>query len=174
MGCSDSGIRHANTISKQNEINLIAKISENEVNEDIHFLSNACLREIDKTNTELYIDQVKYDFQIFHKFPEEGEYQIKLKFKFQMKNCESMFLNCKNITFIDLSHFDMRKTENISSMFSHCSNLTDINLFNLETNNLKEIFEMFYCCEKLVSIDLSSINTSAVKNFSKLFYDCKS
>ena len=60
--------------NKDNEINLIIKINEIDVNKDIYFLDNIDeeekkktehdkLNEMNESNTDLYINGIKYEFK---------------------------------------------------------------------------------------------------------------
>lgn len=58
--------------------------------------------------------------------------------------------------------------QNITStifMFLDCSNLTDINLTNLDTSNITDMSYMFIGCSNLTSLDISSFDTRNVKHY---------
>ena len=81
---------------EENEINMIIKISENDLYKDIYFLDNIDdekdeikiksehnkLTEMNETNTDLYVNNIKYKFQKFFIFDKIGNYDIKIKLKF--------------------------------------------------------------------------------------------
>jgi hypothetical protein len=84
------------------------KIANEDINEDIYFLDNTDggkddegikhyhdnLKELNESNTELYINDKKYKFCKFCKFSKEGIYHIKLKFQIEIKDCSYMFFEC--------------------------------------------------------------------------------
>ena len=81
---------------KRNEINIIININESDINKDIYFLDNIDdiddekviklendkLKEMNESNTYLYINEIYHKFQKYYKFNKIGEYHIKLKFLF--------------------------------------------------------------------------------------------
>ena len=64
------------------------------------------LKELNESNTELYIDNTNYKYKKYFKPEKEGIYSIKLKFKnISIKDCSFMFCDCNNIIGIDLYFF---------------------------------------------------------------------
>ena len=92
----------------------------------------------------------------------------------KVKNMESMFSACNNLTTLDLSNFDTSKVTNMSNMFYNCSKLTTLDLSNFDTSKVTNMSNMFYNCSKLTTLDLSSFDTSFVTNMSWMFYGCSS
>ena len=112
-----------------NEIKLTVKIEEDDINKKIYFLDNTddnivvefklneksligyndireehhhdFLKELNESNTELYINNEKYKFEKYFIPEKEGEYNILLKFNFLLTDCNFMFYNCFKITKID-------------------------------------------------------------------------
>ena len=80
-----------NNIVKTNEIKLIINIDKEDVNKDIYFLDNTKykelltgikhyhdnLKELNESNTELYINDKKYNYKKYFKPDKEGIYMIK-------------------------------------------------------------------------------------------------
>ena len=182
MGCSSSSTNEKNCSSnhkKSNEINIIIKVNEKELNKEIFFLDNSdfdiphsYLKEMNDTNTELYINDVYHKFQKSFKFEKEGEYTIKLKLKFLIKDCSYMFYECNNIIKIDLSNFDTSETTNMLAMFENCSNLVDINLANFDTSKTTNMYAMIEKCTNLVNINLTNFDTSETTNMGNMFAYC--
>ncbi len=88
-------------------------MNENEINKEIFFISNytenipnSNLKEMNETNTKLYINDTCLKFKRSFTFEKAGEYTIKLRLKYLIKNCSFMFYECKNILKIDLYNFD--------------------------------------------------------------------
>ena len=93
-----------------NEINLTIKIDKNEIKKHIYFIDNydnnhSNLKELNNLNTELYINNYKYEYNKYFEPKNEGIYNIKLKFNFNLKECGYMFAKCKNIINIDFTNF---------------------------------------------------------------------
>ena len=89
-------------------------------------------------------------------------------------NMKSMFVNCRNLTSLDVSSFDTSKVTSMESMFYGCSGLTSLDLRNFNTSNVTHTTRMFYGCSSLTSLDVSSFYTSNVISMNYMFYDCAS
>ena len=50
-----------------------------------------------------------------------------------------MFFHCETITYIDISTFNFKNSQDMSFMFSQSYKLTDINYGNLVIENVKQI-----------------------------------
>jgi len=171
-----------------NEIKLTIKIKENDINKKIFFLDNTVgdiyingkwekhnhdfLKELNESNTELYINNKKQKYEKYFIPDKEGEYYIKLKFNILMKDCSCMFYNCNNIINIDLSLFNTKKVNDMKGMFALCSNLKNIDFYSFNTQNINNMERMFYYCSNLKNLDLSSFNTQNVKDMSNMFAFC--
>ena len=202
---------------KKNEIIIHIKVDKNDINKEIYFLDNTnfkdyetnikyyhdFLKELNKDNTELYINGDKKEYKKYFIPEKEGIYTILLKFNISIKDCSYMFYNCKNIIYIDLSNFDEKNVINISRMFFGChslKSLPDISKWNIinvtnmsflfgecsslkslpdisnwNTANTTNMFGIFSGCKSLKSLpDISKWNTTNVTNMSWLFSNCKS
>ena len=84
---------------------------------------------------EVYINQVKQESVLNHyKFNETNNIVI-LVWNTIVTSCNCLFLGCKDIKEIDLSHFDTSQTLWMGGMFYECTGLNFINLSNLNTSN---------------------------------------
>ena len=99
--------------------------------------------ELNKANTELFINNEKYDFKSYFKPKKEGIYTIILKLKIYMKDCSFLFYGCENIIEIDLSSLDTKYVTNIQDLFCRCSNLKNIDLSSFDTKNVSNMSYMF-------------------------------
>ena len=169
---------------KKNEINLIIKINEYEINKNIYILNypyyrengRECeyegLKELNKLNTTIFINDKEYEYSKYKTFDKKGEYKIKIKFKILLKDCYCMFLGCKNIIRIDLSRFNSKNVTNISAMFRDCTNLINVNLSNFDTKNVTNMNSLFNNCNSLTNINLSKFDTKNVTDMRCMFKDC--
>ena len=86
-------IKNINELLNKNEISMIINIKDNDVDKDIYFLDNYFydengnknefhngLKEMNETNVELYIDDIKYKYKKYHKFS-KGYHKIKIILK---------------------------------------------------------------------------------------------
>ena len=175
---------------KENNIKLKINIKKEDINKNIYFLDNTdnevfinekdkeehhhdFLKELDESNVELYINNTKYKYQKYFTPIKEGIYDILLKFKINIRDCNFMFYNCSNIIDIDLSEFNSENVINMLSMFEGCSNLINIDLTEFNSKNVKTMSCMFVRCKKLISIDLSSFDTRNVNNLFCMFQNCQ-
>ena len=166
---------------EKNEISLLAKIEEKDINQKIYFLDNSYahdkLRELDKKNTELYINNKKYEYNKYFEPESDGIYLVTLKFKnIYIKNCSNMFYNCKNIINIDLSFFNYKNMKNLSYMFCGCHLLKSLQyISNWDTKNVTDMSYMLNKCSSLVTLsDISNWNTKNVNLMFGMFYNCSS
>ena len=180
-----------NEINKiKNEIRMKIKIDKYNIKKDIYFLDNTNgfedekriihyhdnLKELNESNTELYINNKKVKYKKYFKPEKEGIYEIILKFNISIKDCSFMFCNCKNIEKIDFISFDTTNVNNMSFMFSGCSSLQSIpDISNWNTTNVNYMSDMFYGCSSLQSIpDISNWNTTNVNKMDYMFFKCSS
>ena len=209
-------INEFNSNKKQNEIIITVDIKKDDVNEYIYFLDNTDyinketkiknyhnnLKELNKNNTILYINDKLVDFNKYFKPEKEGIYSIRLLFSIKIKDCSFMFTNCTNIIDIDFSLFNTENTTNMECMFSGCSNLLKLDLTSFNTKNVINMRGMFGECSKvlnynyltddffnseekaedaiyydgcsnLIDLDLSSFDTYKVLDMSYMFCGCK-
>ncbi len=86
-----------------------------------------------------------------------------------------MFLNCSQLTSLDLSHFNTAKVENVRSMFSRCTGLTSLDLSSFNTSRVTNMYFMFYNCSNLQTIYVSrGWSTDAVTFSTQMFTGCTS
>ena len=73
-------------IDEKNEIRIELKINEEDVNKNVYFLDNSIfnsyLEELNESNTELFINEKKYEYKKFFIPAKEGNYNIKIKLDF--------------------------------------------------------------------------------------------
>ena len=152
--------------SRINEIKLEIKINKDDINKDIYFLDNTDgtyndikhyhdnLKELNESNTELYINNKKYKYKKYFNPDKEGIYIIKLIFNIYIKDCSFMFCDCNNIIDIDLSSFqDTKNVNNMSFMFNRCNSLKSLpDISNWDTKNVNNMSYMFFGCESLKKI----------------------
>ena len=86
---------------------------------------------------------------------------------------DTMFGNCSEITFLDLSNFSTINVTNMSCMFAGCIKLKSIKGLNkFNTSKVKNMKGMFGACNELELLDLSNFNTSNVTNMECMFCEC--
>ena len=92
---------------------------------------------------------------------------------YAVTNMHTMFSNCSNLTYLDLSHFNTTNVTDMFSMFSGCNNLTRLNLSSFKTLNVTDMTGMFSGCSKLRTIyAVNGWSTAAVTNSNYMFSDC--
>ena len=155
-------------IFTKEDVNKPTKILYN-INE---MISGCDLKELNESNTELYINGKQYKYKSYFSPDKIGIYDIQLHLNFLMKNCCCLFYGLPNLINIDLSAFNTRNVTNMSYMFYQCRNLQSLNLASFNTEKVTDMSNMFYDCHKLQSLDLSSFNTQKVNNMNNMFYGC--
>ena len=153
----------------KNEIEIKLKIKKEEINKEIYYLDNTDyiehntnikhyhdnLKELNASNTILYINNKQYKFKKSFIPKKEGEYKIKLIFKNNIKDCSFMFAGCKNIININFSNFNSKNIINMRYMFSGCINLNNLDLSSFNTKNVINMEGMFGKYSNLSNLDLS-------------------
>ena len=88
-------------------------------------------------------------------------------------NMEGMFIDCKELTYLNLYNFNTSKVTNINSMFGVCNKLENIyGLENFDTRNITKMKSLFDGCNSLKYLDLSNFDTSNITLLYFLFKDC--
>lgn len=82
---------------------------------------------------------------------------IGLKFNQNIVSCTSMFLNCINITEIDLRNFISTEVTSINNMFNGCTSLKLVKFREFQTSKVNYMESIFKNCKSLQSIDVSCL-----------------
>ena len=98
--------------------------------------------------------------------------KIEITSKIVPEYTNGWFMDCMNLTNIDLSDLDTSKVTDMSDMFSGCG-LTSLDLSSFNTSKVTDMNGMFTGCGLLTSLDLSSFNTSNVTDMSFMFNRCR-
>ena len=123
-------------------------------------------------NCDIYINNLKIDFNYFYIFPQKGHYEIIYIFHNLISSTNFMFYNCRDIEELDLSLFDSNNVSNICGMFNRCETLVNLNLTNFMTEKITNMSWLFNECGLLTNLDLSCFNTKNVKDMSQMFNRC--
>ena len=177
-------------LRNKNAIIILIKIEKEDLNKKIYFLDNGYkgfknnewieyyehdnLKELNKFNTELYIDYRKYEYEKYFEPEKEGIYEIMIIFNINLIDCSYMFAGCQEIINIKFISFNTKNVTNMSYMFRDCislKNLPDISHWG--TKNVTNMSYMFYGCHSLINLpDFSKCNTKNATNMSYMFCDC--
>ena len=176
-----------------NQINFVLEIKKGKfdkkdfLDKEIYFLDNKyyvdnsnCnkvnegLRELNQSNAELVINRVKYPFQKYFKFREEGEYNISLNLKVAITDCSNMFYGSKYLKSVDFTYFCSEYVNYMVGMFNGCQNLKYVNLTKFNVDNVIDMSYMFNNCTKLTNVNLSLLDTHYVNDMSYMFRNCES
>ena len=106
-----------------------------------------------------YTDFIVYDL-------EKEQNNIILKWDYNLSNCNSMFYNLTNITYIDLSKVLSSKITNMEKMFYGCISLLAVNFTNFIITPYIKKNEMFSYCHSLIYLDLKNFYISNESNLS--------
>ena len=135
-----------------------------------YFINNS--KELNESNTELYINDKKLKYQNYFIAEKSDEYLIKLIFTIDLTDCSDMFTNCNNINEIKFISFNTKQVKNMKNMFRGCYALKNLNLSNFNTKKVIDMSGMFCLCGNLKNIDLSSFDTKKVKTMNSMFSQC--
>ena len=93
----------------------------------------------------------------------------------EVTNMMGMFLNCINLTSLDLSHFNTSKVTDMEMMFGACWGLASLDLSSFNTSRVTDMTKMFTNCYNLNYIRVGSgWSTAAVTNSTDMFFNCTS
>ena len=170
---------------KKNEIIITIKIEEYDINKEVYILNYPYyrnsdgikrkyegLKEMNKLNTLMFINNEKVEYERNKKFKKKGIYEIKLVLNINLTDAYCMFLGCKNIIDINVVNFETKNINNMCDMFRDCKNIKKLNLSSFNTKNVTNMNAMFNGCNNLTNLDLSSFDTRNVNNMNAMFYDC--
>ena len=133
------------------------------------------IKKLDKSNTKLFINNEEKEFKKYFIPTQVGDYEIKIIFQNQFKDCSYFFRNCQNIIEIDLSSFDSSNVTSMKYMFGLCIRLKKINLNNLNVEKVEDMSYLFNKCKYLEKIDFpESFKTKNVKYMNAMFHNCDS
>ena len=151
-----------NNKQNKNEIKMTIKIDKYHINNVIYFLDNTdgsylindkfiehnhdCIKELNESNVELYINNIRYKYNKFFIPEKEGFYNILIKFNILMTDCSFMLYGCNKIIELDLSLFNTNNVTNMNRMFDLFEKIEKINLSNFNTQNVTNMECMFMLC----------------------------
>ena len=160
---------HMDEIKNKNQIKIKVEVNFDfgEINKRIKFFNK--LDNIDKDDIEIYINDIKFEYQNWFIAGKKGIYNIKLIFKKNIKDCSQMFARCYDIIELDLSCFNTKNVINMKEMFFECERLKTIDLSNFNTENVTNMESMFCECYELNHLDVSSFNTKKVNTMYSMF-----
>ena len=92
----------------------------------------------------------------------------------EVTNMVQMFMGCKALTSLDVTHFNTAKVTDMAIMFNSCSSLTSLDVSNFNTAKVTDMYTMFYCCSSLKTLDLTNFNTAEVTDLGYMFEGCSS
>ena len=90
----------------------------------------------------------------------------------EVTTMQRMFLGCKSLASLDVSHFNTANVTTMSFMFDEASNLTSLDLSGFNTEKVTDMKYIFSLCSRLTSLKLSSFNTAKVTDMSNMFSFC--
>lgn len=90
-----------------------------------------------------------------------------------VKSMKAMFKGCVRLKYLKIDTFNTRNVDDMGSMFKNCRSLQTLNLSNFDTSNVSCMDSMFAGCEKLEQLDLSKFDVSNVRDMDNMFDGCK-
>ena len=101
-------------------------------------------------NCEIFINEMKINFNYYYEFPKEGIYVIKYIFKNIFNSTNFMFYGCYALISLDLSNFYIKNVTNMEYMFFGCNSLIKLNISSFNTNKVINKESMFEGCNSLI------------------------
>ena len=92
-----------------------------------------------------------------------------------VKDMSYLFVgNSKLTKIINFNKIDTSNVENMAGMFMNCTNLSSIDLNGINTSKVTNMESMFMFCKSLTELDLSTFNMSNVSNAKTMFMEATS
>ena len=153
--------------------NITLKIKGNGYN-NIFTTGTICSDGFKSSNypNEIYINGKKQNNINYYYYFNDTDNYIELIWNNSINNCGCMFLDCINITEINLSHFNTSQVTYMYSMFYNCISLTSLDLSHFNTSQVTDMRIMFYNCTNLEYINLNNfigIKLSGSDYYSNMF-----
>ena len=93
----------------------------------------------------------------------------------EVTNMRCMFMDCIELTSLDVSHFNTSKVTDMDAMFAYCEKVKSLDLSNFNTSNVTEMAFMFEGCTNLRTIYVGSGWSTAIVTYTDdMFLDCTS
>ncbi|MBO4735072.1 MAG: BspA family leucine-rich repeat surface protein, partial [Paludibacteraceae bacterium] len=91
------------------------------------------------------------------------------------RRMSEMFMECPNLTSLDLTHFRTENVEDMMYMFAQCTGLTTLDLSSFVTTSLEEMGYMFSGCKNLTTVYVGEgwVMTEEMSG-EDMFTDCES
>lgn len=92
-----------------------------------------------------------------------------------VRRMSEMFMECTNLTSLDLTHFRTENVEDMMYMFAQCTGLTTLDLSSFVTTSLEEMGYMFSGCKNLTTVYVGEgwVMTEEMSG-EDMFTDCES
>ncbi len=88
------------------------------------------------------------------------------------QNMSWMLGDCRKLSKLDLSKWDVRNVTNMNGLLYMCTSLTEISFDGWETENLVYLSNFLRDCSSLKKADVSDLDTKKVKTLYRTFYGC--
>ena len=87
---------------------------------------------------------------------------IHLPYVPNLNNTAKMFMNCDNVTWIDIRDTDLSNVQSMSQMFAHCPNLRYINMSNCNPPGSCDMYKIFSHDTNLLWVNVSGWSAHAI------------
>jgi len=140
---------------------------------------NSTMLEYSFKENEIVIIEINKDFSksLSHLFQESSATSIRMETwnnnNIDIENFGELFEDCKILTSVDLSYFNLSNAKILRRMFVGAENLEIIKFpKNINISLVEDFTDMFENCKKLKTIDLSNFNFNNAKRVSGMFNRC--
>ena len=119
----------------------------------------------------IYINGIIQENIVNDYYLNESENNVKLIWENNIDKTTCMFINCIDITEVDLTNFDSSEVTNIHAMFFGCTSLISVNMPNFNVYNDILNTRMFYECRSLEYINIVNFEINDISNYDEMFKD---
>lgn len=92
----------------------------------------------------------------------------------EVTSIDHMFFNCSGLQHLDVSNWDVSKVTTMGSAFSKCSSLQTLDVSKWDTSSCTDMSYAFDNCSSLQTLDASNWDISKVADMEAMFLNCSS
>ena len=89
-------------------------------------------------------------------------------------NMSGMFMECRNLQYLNLNEFSTENVVNMSNMFCDCESLQLLDTRKFDTQNVVSMNGMFSGCKSLQRLNMDGFDTENVTDMGWMFWQCRS
>lgn len=94
--------------------------------------------------------------------------------KWKVINMNTAFYNCKSLTSLDVSNWDVSHVTDMWAAFGYCQKITSLDVSNWDVSNVTDMYAIFFYLSSVTNLNISNWNTNKVTTMNRMFDYCDS